>query len=311
VADPLVSVVVPVYRTHIPYVEACLDSVTRQTTGSDWELVVVDDGPGAGYASRLDRLLSVVGEAGTVRYVRPASHRGPAEARNAGARESRGAYLLWLDSDDLLEPEAIEAIAPALRAGSRFVYTDEVVVSADARRVHYARDKTVYQSLLRRFWGTPFDPLLHATFVDQPRVIRKTDFFALGGFRTDFARGEEIDLELRMSERAGREGLVLVPRRLYRYRRHARSMMSQSNLRREVIATRERILAEAARRRGLDVARCVRLARASPTNAPHYALLDSRGARISVPYLDYDTLTIRPEYLEPSELRQDQPEATA
>jgi hypothetical protein len=56
---------------------------------------------------------------------------------------------------------------------------------------------------------------------------------------------------------------------------------------------------EAARRRGLDVEHCDRLGRATPTHAPHYALFDSAGERISVPYFDYDNLAIRPEYLGP------------
>jgi glycosyltransferase involved in cell wall biosynthesis len=295
--DPLVTIVVPVYRTHIPYVEACVASVLRQTPGSAWELVIVDDGSGARYARRLERALGHAGTAGNVRFVRLGSHGGPAEARNVGASEGSGSYLLFLDSDDLLEPEAFEAITPLLLAGPGFVYADETVVSADARQVLYVRDKAIYDSLLQRFWGTAFDPLLHASFVEHPRIVRKGEFLALGGFRTDLGRGDEIDLDLRASERAGPAGMVLMPRKLYSYRHHTASMMRQRDLREEVVRTRERIFVEAARRRGLDVERSVRLGRATPTHAPHYALFDSAGERISVPYFDYDTLAIRPDYL--------------
>ena len=298
--DPLVSVVVPVYRTHIPYVEACVASVLRQTAGSAWELVIVDNGSGARYARRLERAIGHAGTAGNVRFVRLGSHGGPAEARNAGAIEGSGSYLLFLDSDDLLEPDAIEAITPVLLAGSGFVYADETAVSADARHVLYVREKVIYDSLLRRFWGTAFDPLLHASFIEHPRIVRKAEFLALGGFRTDLGCGDEIDLDLRASERAGPEGMVLVPRKLYSYRHHAANMMRQRDLREEVVRTRERSIVEAARRRGLDVEHCARLGRATPTHAPHYALFDSAGERISAPYFDYDNLAIRPEYLGPS-----------
>lgn len=100
VNPPLVSVVIPVYQG-ARLIAATLDSVLAQT----WphlEIVVVDDGSTdatrdvvSAYASRGVRLLS-------------ASNGGAARARNLGCAASRGAFVQFLDHDDLLSPRKIE-----------------------------------------------------------------------------------------------------------------------------------------------------------------------------------------------------------
>lgn len=100
----LFSVIIPVYNVE-PYLRECLDSVLAQTCG-DWEAVCVDDGStdGSGdiladYASR-DSRIHVVTQANS----------GLSAARNTGLDHARGDYILFLDSDDWLEPSALESI---------------------------------------------------------------------------------------------------------------------------------------------------------------------------------------------------------
>ncbi|MFB6776674.1 CDP-glycerol glycerophosphotransferase family protein [Streptomyces sp. NPDC056352] len=103
------SVVVPVHRVQ-GYLRETLESVLDRS-GAGTELIVVDDGSTDGSAEiaaefaerdRRTRVLSLPG------------HRGAGPARNAGAAEARGTYLLFLDGDDLLRPGAPEAITDRL-----------------------------------------------------------------------------------------------------------------------------------------------------------------------------------------------------
>ncbi|MFB7216686.1 CDP-glycerol glycerophosphotransferase family protein [Streptomyces sp. NPDC056227] len=103
------SVVVPVHRVQ-GYLRETLESVLDRADAGT-ELIVVDDGSTDGSAEiaaefaerdHRTRVLSLPG------------HRGAGPARNAGAAEARGTYLLFLDGDDLLRPGAPEAIADRL-----------------------------------------------------------------------------------------------------------------------------------------------------------------------------------------------------
>ncbi|MFD4033149.1 CDP-glycerol:glycerophosphate glycerophosphotransferase [Streptomyces sp. NPDC058637] len=115
----LLSVVMPVHRVQ-GYLRAALESVIGQSV-RDWELIAVDTGPPDGGP---DIAREFAGRDPRVRVLRPATgsegaagsgHLGA--ARNAGAAEARGTYLLFLDGDDLLLPGALAEIAARLAAG--------------------------------------------------------------------------------------------------------------------------------------------------------------------------------------------------
>ncbi|WP_310528602.1 glycosyltransferase family 2 protein, partial [Nocardioides sp.] len=115
-ADPLVSVVVPAYAVET-YLPACLDSLLAQTWRT-WEAIVVDDGSpdrcgeiAEAYARRDPRIRVVRVENG-----------GLGSARNVGVRHATGALLTFVDSDDVLAPDALTVLVATLReSGSDFV----------------------------------------------------------------------------------------------------------------------------------------------------------------------------------------------
>src|SRR5262245_42788481 len=89
------SVVIPTYN-RLEFLISAIESVERQTYKS-FEIIVVDDG------STDDTLahLSALGDRVTLlRQMR----KGPGAARNMGARHASGAYVAFLDSDDLWLP---------------------------------------------------------------------------------------------------------------------------------------------------------------------------------------------------------------
>lgn len=95
---PLVSVVIPCYR-QARFLGEAIESVLGQSY-PNLEVVVVDDGSP-------DNVAAVAGRYSGVRYVRQANG-GLSAARNAGFRVSRGDFLVFLDSDDRLLPEAVQ-----------------------------------------------------------------------------------------------------------------------------------------------------------------------------------------------------------
>ncbi len=99
---PLISVIVPLYNKG-PYIERTLCSVLKQTY-AEWEAVVVDDGSTDDGVARVEALND-----SRIRLVRKANG-GVSSARNHGLKFAKGAYILYLDADDVLQPGCLETL---------------------------------------------------------------------------------------------------------------------------------------------------------------------------------------------------------
>ena len=102
------SIVIPVYNVE-QFLSDCLDSVLAQSF-SDWETVCVNDGSTDGSAAILeeyairDRRIRIITQA----------NGGLSAARNAGIKVAKGDYILFLDSDDWLEHNALQRLVEKL-----------------------------------------------------------------------------------------------------------------------------------------------------------------------------------------------------
>lgn len=104
-----VSVIIPVYNVE-PYLRECLESAFSQDY-EDLEIVVVDDGSTDGSArillefeNRFDNMIR-----------RRISNQGQSVARNTGLNLATGRYVIFLDSDDRLEVNAVSRCMKAIR----------------------------------------------------------------------------------------------------------------------------------------------------------------------------------------------------
>ncbi|MEU9456329.1 bifunctional glycosyltransferase family 2 protein/CDP-glycerol:glycerophosphate glycerophosphotransferase [Streptomyces sp. NPDC048277] len=107
---PRFSVIVPAYKVQA-YLSECLDSVLSQSY-PDLELIAVDDCSPDACGAIIDEYAA---RDARVRPVHLAENRGLGGARNAGMEQARGDYLLFLDSDDTLTPDALRAIADRVK----------------------------------------------------------------------------------------------------------------------------------------------------------------------------------------------------
>lgn len=106
--EDLISVIVPVFNTE-SYLSACLDSILTQSY-RNLEVIVVDDGSSdfslklaQSYAEKDDRI-----------KVYSHENEGPSMARNRGLEVSTGDYITFVDSDDLLLPDALQILLEVL-----------------------------------------------------------------------------------------------------------------------------------------------------------------------------------------------------
>ena len=197
---PLVSIVIASYNYGRCLAEA-IESALGQTRGPV-EVVVVDDGSNDDSVEVARRY--------PVRVIVQAN-RGVSAARNRGAAESSGQYIMFLDADDVLEPDYVEKCLRALSAAPPHV------AYAYTGMRHFGAEEKVWDS-------RPFDAraLLRGNFVHASALIRRDVFRESGGFDTRWRLGhEDHELWVRLLT-LGYHG-VLAPEPLLRYRRHVES----------------------------------------------------------------------------------------
>ena len=103
------SIIIPVYNVE-KYLSYCLDSVRAQTY-ADLEVICVDDGS----TDRSSRIVELHAAADPRIRMVSKSNGGVSSAKNAGIREATGDYVLCVDADDALVPEACERLVRAFQ----------------------------------------------------------------------------------------------------------------------------------------------------------------------------------------------------
>ena len=101
---PYFSIILPIYNVE-RYLEECIRSILNQGY-QNYELILVDDGSTDNcpaicdaYAAQFDQIRVLHKRNG-----------GLSSARNVGTEEARGMYIWWVDSDDRIEPGALEIL---------------------------------------------------------------------------------------------------------------------------------------------------------------------------------------------------------
>ncbi|MBX9735686.1 MAG: glycosyltransferase [Phycisphaerales bacterium] len=231
---PTVSIIMTLFNREA-FVESALRSVLTQTFG-DLEVVVVDDG--STDASR-EVVRQVASSDIRVRlFCEP--HRGCVGALRRAHELTRGEFVGWVDSDDLLVSSAVERCLGVLRARPEIglVYTDHVKIDQHGRiipePVRVAR---------------PFTPdlLLTELVSFHFRLFRREVYERCGGIGADLATSPDYDFCLRASEVAK---FAHVPEALYCYRVHPGSISASRRI--DQIESSARAVRDALARRGLD-----------------------------------------------------------
>jgi glycosyltransferase involved in cell wall biosynthesis len=201
-----VSIVVPCFN-HGRFLAEAIDSARRQTWRPT-EIVVVDDG------SR-DDSAAVAAAYSDVRLISQANQ-GLAAARNTGLRASRGEFVIFLDADDRLLPEAAETGVACLdrHQSAAFALGRCSLIDETGRPL---------TTNLPRITGAYYRQLLVANYIWTPAMVmfRRRVFDAVGGFDPRVSPSADYDLYLRITrqfEIATHDVLVA------EYRRHSANM---------------------------------------------------------------------------------------
>lgn len=96
---PVLTIVIPVYKTPLDMFAACVKSVLAWE-GDDLEVVAVVDSPGDPIEARA---VDVAARDARVKVLRNEKNMGPSYSRNRGIGAARGEYVMMVDSDDVID----------------------------------------------------------------------------------------------------------------------------------------------------------------------------------------------------------------
>ena len=230
-SKPLVTVYITNYN-YGDYVQQAIESVLGQSF-QDIELIIIDDGSTDGSSDIISRYEDV----SKIICIHQ-ENRGLVHSSNIALRLSRGKYIMRLDADDYLVPQALEVLVSEMERDSEtaLVFPDYYLID---------REGSVTGQIHRHNFQTDVDLL------DQPAhgactLIRKSILISVGGYDQSFFIQDGYDLWLNIIDKYPIRNVNLP---LFYYRQHDNSITSNEK---ELLKTRGKIKAKHVQKRQLD-----------------------------------------------------------
>jgi O-antigen biosynthesis protein len=220
---PLVSVLVPAYRTNPDILSETIGSVKAQSY-PNWELCMVDDG------SEMPELTALLErEAASdsrIHVISRPQRGGISAASNDALNLARGEYIALLDHDDLLAEDALFYMVEKLQGPEppHLLYSDEDHIDESGHR---------FSPFFKPDWSP--DLILSENYVTHLMMFRRDLALSVGGFRSEVDLSQDHDILLRMSRKAN--AIVHVPRVLYHWRTTLGSMIRASTAEEKAFAS--------------------------------------------------------------------------
>ena len=207
---PIISIVVPLYKTPEKYLIEMIESVRKQSY-QNWELCLSD---GSGSGSPIKSILKKYEKKDKrIKVVYHSKSLNISENTNAALNISTGEYIAFADHDDLLAPHALFECVAVLNQnpGIDAVYTDEDKVDMEGKRnfmPHFKPDFNI-------------DMLRSMNYICHLFVVKREIYQKVGMLNSEFDGAQDYDFVLRCAEQTDK--IAHIPQILYHWRAHESS----------------------------------------------------------------------------------------
>lgn len=234
---PLISIVIPLYCTPLPYLKELLESVRRQSY-ENWQLCLADGSPDDKAKEFIEKHY---GREKRIVYRKLEENGGISVNTNEAIALAAGEYLMLCDHDDTLEPDALYEIVKAINdTGADVVYTDEDKVSMDGRHYFDPNFKPDF-NLFR---------LRENNYICHIFVVKKSLTDETGLLRSEFDGAQDFDFILRCCEKA--QKITHIPKVLYHWRCHMDSTAADPSSKAYAYEAGRKAVREHYQRLGID-----------------------------------------------------------
>ncbi len=178
--NKLISVIIPCYNSY-HFLNRAIDSVLNQTW-PEFEIILVNDGSSDKKTLKIFDSYSHIKKFKLINQ----NNSGLSAARNKGVQNASGDYLFFLDSDDWIEPEALEEMFNFLKKfkENRFVFTDIVLEGDACKTIH--KNYNLFEQLF-------LNQLPYSIFISKKNWLKN------GGYDENMRSGyEDWDFNIRL-----------------------------------------------------------------------------------------------------------------
>ncbi|WP_287523656.1 glycosyltransferase [Okeania sp. SIO2C2] len=185
---PKISVVMPVYNPPVEFLDKAITSVLNQVY-QNWEFCIADD---CSSNPNIQEFLTEIAETDSrIKLIFRSENGNISAATNSAAELATGDFILFLDNDDELTPDALGEVALYLSQNPEtdFLYSDDDKINTEGKRFD-PQFKPEYSPEL----------LLSYMYMGHLCVVRKEIFERVGGLRIGFEGSQDYDFALRATE---------------------------------------------------------------------------------------------------------------
>jgi Glycosyltransferases involved in cell wall biogenesis len=192
--NPKITVIIPVYNVE-NYLRDCLDSVTTQSL-EDIEILCIND---CSEDNSQVILKEYASHESRIRIINNDINRGLSFSRNVGVKHARGKYLYFVDSDDLLKPDALHElymISEEFELDGVLFDTDVIYETIDllktdiyksSRDATYNNVSTGNELFVEMLQNNDYDPCVWRQFWNKEFILQNKLFFYEGIIHEDVA----------------------------------------------------------------------------------------------------------------------------
>jgi glycosyltransferase involved in cell wall biosynthesis len=203
---PTFSVVIPTHNRAASLARA-VRSVTAQNF-DDYQVIVVDDGSSDSSAAYLATLPPPRHS-----IFRNERSQGVSAARNRGAAAASGEWIVFLDDDDELRPEALALLQRRIAANPTldFLWGSRITHEIDSAGRGVARREDDWNGVAATVKGSAFLDLVLKIATNSAFTIRRSVLQAVGGFDERLVRSEDRDLFIALAQQGYTGGAIAQP----------------------------------------------------------------------------------------------------
>lgn len=209
--NPVISIVVPIYRTPELFLRDMMESVLNQTY--PYVELCIADGSGSDYVLTKDIVEAYSLNNQRIKYIKLEENLGISENTNAALKLAKGEYIGLLDHDDILAPNALfEVVRCINKERPDAIYSDEDKMTTDGMKFFEPHFKPDFD----------LDLLRSNNYICHFFVVKKDIVDKTGGFRKEFDGSQDYDFIFRCLELS--KVIRHIPKVLYHWRVHANSV---------------------------------------------------------------------------------------
>lgn len=212
---PLLSIVIPAYRTPEKYLREMMDSILAQTY-TNWEVCVANGSP-KGEGRIVEKVMrQYMAKDSRFHYKDLGENLGISGNTNAAIEMASGDYIVLADHDDTLPEHAMYEVAAAIQnhPDRQVIYSDEDKLDMDGGALFDPHFKPDFNP----------DLLTSVNYICHLFVVKRDLLEQVGGFRHEFDGAQDYDFIFRCTEAA--KEICHIPKVLYHWRCHQDSTAS-------------------------------------------------------------------------------------